>query len=56
MVGFLGSTTLYHVYLFVYEFGFLKKTEHQTDQYVLVKWQNNAVYFLHLKGCWFFNF
>jgi hypothetical protein len=27
------------VYLFVYEFGFLRKTEHQTDKYVLVKWQ-----------------
>jgi len=27
------------VYLFVYEFGFLKRTEHGTDKYVLVKWQ-----------------
>lgn len=27
------------LYLFVYEFGFLKKTEHQTEKYVLIKWQ-----------------
>jgi hypothetical protein len=28
------------VYLFVYEFGFLKKTEHNIDKFVLVKWQD----------------
>jgi len=27
------------VYLFCYEYGFLAKTEHQRDKYVLVKWQ-----------------
>lgn len=27
------------VYLFVYEFGFLRKTERQAEKYVLVKWQ-----------------
>lgn len=27
------------VYLFVYEFGFLKKKENQKDKYVLVQWQ-----------------
>jgi hypothetical protein len=27
------------VYLFVYEYGFLKKREHNTEKYVLVKWQ-----------------
>ena len=28
------------VYLFVYEFGFLKKTERHIEKYVLVKWQD----------------
>lgn len=28
------------VYLFVYEFGFLKKEEHNYDKYILVKWQD----------------
>lgn len=28
------------VYLFCYEFGFLAKTEHKTDKYVLVRWQD----------------
>tara|TARA_R110000850_G_scaffold184714_1_gene310284 strand:+ start:49 stop:321 length:273 start_codon:yes stop_codon:yes gene_type:complete len=28
------------VYLFVYEYGFLKKQEHQVEKYVLIKWQN----------------
>jgi hypothetical protein len=28
------------IYLFVYEFGFLRKTEHNTDKFILVKWQN----------------
>ena len=28
-----------HVYLFVYEYGFLKKLEHNVEKYVLVKWQ-----------------
>jgi hypothetical protein len=28
------------VYLFVYEFGFLKTTEKQTEKYVLIKWQD----------------
>ena len=27
------------VYLFCYEFGFLAKTEHNVDKYVLVQWQ-----------------
>lgn len=27
------------VYLFCYEFGYLAKTEHATDKYVLVQWQ-----------------
>lgn len=27
------------VYLFVYEFGFLKKLEHGVGKYVLIKWQ-----------------
>lgn len=27
------------VYLFVYEFGFLRQTEHQKDKYLLIKWQ-----------------
>lgn len=27
------------VYLFCYEYGFLAKTEHKKDKYVLVKWQ-----------------
>jgi hypothetical protein len=29
-----------NVYLFVYEFGFLKKTEHNVEKYVLIKWQD----------------
>jgi hypothetical protein len=28
------------VYLFVYEYGFLKRTEHQIDKYILVQWQD----------------
>lgn len=28
------------VYFFVYEFGFMKKTEHGIDKYILVKWQD----------------
>ncbi|MBU3822495.1 hypothetical protein KO566_10510 [Flavobacteriaceae bacterium XHP0103] len=28
------------VYLFVYEYGFLKKTENNTDKYILVQWQD----------------
>ena len=28
------------VYLFVYEYGFLKKKEHQIDKYILIKWQD----------------
>jgi hypothetical protein len=28
------------VYLFVYEFGFIKKSEHNVDKFVLVKWQD----------------
>lgn len=28
------------LYLFVYEFGYLKKSEHGTDKYILVKWQD----------------
>jgi hypothetical protein len=28
------------VYLFVYEFGFLKREEHHVQKYVLVKWQD----------------
>lgn len=28
------------VYLFVYEYGFLKKTEHGKEKYVLVTWQD----------------
>ena len=27
------------VYLFVYEFGFLKRTEHNIEKYVLIQWQ-----------------
>lgn len=27
------------VYLFVYEYGFLKKMEHSIEKYVLIKWQ-----------------
>jgi len=27
------------VYLFVYEYGFLKKSEHGVEKYILVKWQ-----------------
>lgn len=29
-----------NVYLFVYEYGFLKKIEHQIEKYVLIKWQD----------------
>ncbi|MFT7052141.1 MAG: hypothetical protein ACJAZK_002765, partial [Psychroserpens sp.] len=28
------------VYLFVYEFGFLKREEHNIGKYILVKWQD----------------
>jgi hypothetical protein len=28
------------VYLFVYEYGFLRKEEHDVEKFVLVKWQN----------------
>jgi hypothetical protein len=28
------------VYLFVYEYGFLKKQEHNLEKYVLIKWQD----------------
>ena len=28
------------VYLFVYEFGFIKSKEHAVDKYVLIKWQD----------------
>ena len=28
------------VYLFVYEYGFLKKQEHNIEKYVLIKWQD----------------
>jgi hypothetical protein len=28
------------VYLFVYEFGFLKKTERNAEKFILVKWQD----------------
>jgi hypothetical protein len=28
------------VYLFVYEFGFLKREEHSIKKYVLIQWQN----------------
>ncbi len=31
------------VYLFVYEFGFLKKEEHLIEKYVLIKWQDYMV-------------
>ncbi|GAL64765.1 hypothetical protein JCM19300_123 [Algibacter lectus] len=27
------------VYLFVYEFGFLKKKENNVEKYILIKWQ-----------------
>jgi len=27
------------VYLFVYEFGFIKRKEHNHDKYILIKWQ-----------------
>ncbi|MGY0393314.1 hypothetical protein ACW5R3_12250 [Bizionia sp. KMM 8389] len=27
------------VYLFVYEYGFLKKVEHGVDRFILIKWQ-----------------
>ncbi|WP_434035732.1 hypothetical protein [Formosa sp. 4Alg 33] len=27
------------VYLFVYEYGFLRKVEHTVEKYVLIKWQ-----------------
>lgn len=29
-----------NVYLFVYEYGYLKKIEHNIEKYVLVKWQD----------------
>jgi hypothetical protein len=28
------------VYLFVYEYGFLKKNEHGVEKYILIKWQD----------------
>jgi len=28
------------VYLFVYEYGFLKKQEHGVEKYILIKWQD----------------
>ena len=28
------------VYLFVYEYGFLKKKEHEVEKYILIKWQD----------------
>lgn len=28
------------VYLFVYEYGFLKRVEHNVEKYVLIKWQD----------------
>ena len=28
------------VYLFIYEYGFLKKQEHNLEKYILVKWQD----------------
>lgn len=28
------------VYLFVYEYGFLKRTENNTEKYVLIQWQD----------------
>jgi hypothetical protein len=28
------------VYFFVYEYGFLKRTEHQIDKYILIQWQD----------------
>ncbi|TYB75908.1 hypothetical protein [Bizionia myxarmorum] len=28
------------VYLFVYEYGFLKKVEHGSDKFILIKWQD----------------
>jgi len=28
------------VYLFVYEYGFLKKREHDIEKYILIQWQN----------------
>ena len=28
------------LYLFVYEYGFLKKMEHNVEKYVLIKWQD----------------
>ena len=28
------------VYLFVFEYGFLRKEEHNVDKYILVKWQD----------------
>ena len=28
------------IYLFVYEYGFLKKKEHNVNKYVLIKWQD----------------
>ena len=31
------------VYLFVYEFGFLKRTENNVDKYILIQWQDYMV-------------
>ena len=31
------------VYLFVYEYGFLSKEEHNLEKYVLIKWQDYMV-------------
>lgn len=28
------------IYLFVYEYGFLRKVEHNVDKYILIKWQD----------------
>ena len=31
------------VYLFVYEYGFLKRTEHNINKYILIQWQDYMV-------------
>ena len=31
------------VYLFVYEYGFLKRTEHNISKYILIQWQDYMV-------------
>jgi len=36
----IGKTERGEVYLFVYEYGFLKKDENGKDKYVLVIWQD----------------